>query len=203
MRTLEACGSGDGCWDAFEASVQAGLPKADSADDGTITDALDLAIERYMECMDSGDLANDRQSCVDRLLKELNAGVPATQLSSDQQLEYAEALAELAECMQASSSVQQDFSCLRAFYEQAMTVMHLPVLAVKQQKRVFSAPHTIMRSCFHDATATLVACLKALHQNPTPTSAEERRKCLDEYHALLKTCSCLANNGPECLPKPQ
>jgi hypothetical protein len=212
LAQFEACAAAAGddeadpCWSSLQANLRDALPSLNdrsSASAAPIADALDMAIERFMECMDSSDMTNDRQTCVDALLQDLNGAVPATQLTSDQQLEFAEAMAELSDCLQTSSSVQQDFACLRAFYDQVMNVMHLPVLAVKLQKRVFGSPKALMRSCFTDATATLTACLKAIAIAPDAAQRSAAyRKCLDEYHALLKTCSCLANNGLDCASKP-
>jgi hypothetical protein len=188
----------DACWASLRSGLQLALPLLETGaaqpEQHPITDALDLAIEHYMECMDSGDLSNDRQACVDGLLKELTAAVPATQLTSDQQLQYAEALNDLQTCLQTSGSVQQDFACLKVFYDQVLGDMQLPVLAVKRQKRYFASTKALTQSCFDDATATLLACLKEISQTANPSERKAAYlKCLDEYEVLIKSCACLVN----------
>jgi hypothetical protein len=157
-----------------------------------IGDRLDAAIEKYLACLDSE--STERQSCVEQLFADVQDSINASQITPEQQTGMNEALNDLEECLQQSSSVQQDFLCLRTLYGTIVDTLKLPLRPLdKSVKRVYATNKAIATNCYHQATTTLRQCLESIKTIQDPTQRETaRQSCLKEYRTLLQSCLCLS-----------
>jgi hypothetical protein len=159
-----------------------------------IADRLDAAIENYLACMDSDEKSNDRQSCVEQLFADVNTSVDQTKLTDEQLAGFAQAQNDLTDCLQQSTSIQQDFLCLRTFYSTVVDSLKIRILPVTNQvKRVYATNKAIATNCYQQATATLRQCMESIKSIADPTQREQARQlCLKEYRDLLNSCLCLS-----------
>jgi hypothetical protein len=165
-----------------------------------ISDRLDSAIENYLQCMASS--STDRQSCVEQLLTDVNASVDTTQLSSDQQSGFTQAINDLVDCLQQSTSIEQDFICLRTLYATIVDTLKISLIPLPNKaKRVYATNKAIATNCYQQATATLRQCLESIKNIADPKQRDQAKQlCLKEYRELLNSCLCLSfgPNDPRC-----
>ena len=167
-----------------------------------IADRLDAAIENYLSCMDSDEKYNDRQSCVEQMFNEIGSSVDYNRLSAEQKTGFANAQNDLSDCLQQSTSIQQDFLCLRTFYGTVVDTLQIKLLPLsKSLKRVYATNKAIATNCYQQATATLKQCLESIKTITDQNQREQARKvCMKEYKELLNSCLCLSfgPSDPRC-----
>jgi hypothetical protein len=154
-----------------------------------IADRLDLAIEHYLACMNSDAKANDRQSCVEQLLLDIQDAVP--QLWTVQhQAGFEQAMGVLTERLQESTNIHQDFVCLRAFYVTIVDTLRIAVAPTETKiTRVYATNKAIATSCYHQTTVSFRQCQDSARAIPDHAArASARDRCAGQYRAALTSC---------------
>lgn len=191
------------CWEQYGQAVSNScLPSTSSLSSSATTtfhestpllDRLDTAIEAYLACMESDELQNDRQSCVDKLLSDIGQSINVTIMTPADQLNFSNAQNELQQSLQRSTSLAGDYVCLRQFYTQCTAKYQLPIIPlVTKRARIYATNKAVASNCSAQAAQILRNCMDSTKTISNPAQRfTANNLCIKEYKNQLNTCISL------------